>query len=73
MDSWSQVFSPAKSKCLTLPIQMQLSPKLKIFFSDFSNFLKSTSNFEHFRKRDEPHSWSTSEIIDCKKRGYLKA
>ena len=50
---------------------MQLSPKSKIFSEHFSEFLKSTSNFDKFETKDEPHSLCTSEIIACKKRRYL--
>ena len=41
---------------LTQPIQMQLSRKQKKFSNFFSAFLKSTLNFEHFFKKDDPHS-----------------
>ena len=41
---------------LTQPIQMQLSPKQKTFSPFFSPFLKSSLNFEHFQKKDDPHS-----------------
>ena len=50
---------------------MQLSPKLKIFPQLFFEFLKSKSNFEHSKQKDEPHNWRISEIRDRKKRGYL--
>ena len=73
IDSLWQVFSLRKSECLTQPIQMKLSPKLKMCSHFFSGFLKSTSNFEDFEKMDELHSWCISEIIDCKKRGYLNS
>ena len=36
---------------LTQPIQILLSQKQKTFFQFFSAFLKSTLNFEHFRKK----------------------
>ena len=36
---------------LTQPIQVHLSHKQKTFSEFFSPFLKSTSNFEHFRKQ----------------------
>ena len=52
---------------------MQLCPSLEIFSQFFPNFLKSTSNFEHFGKKDEPNSWFISEVIGCEKRGYLIA
>ena len=33
--------------------------------------LKSTSDFEHFLKQDEPHSLSIFEFIDSKRPRYL--
>ena len=35
---------------------MQLSQKQEIFNEFFFAFLKSTLNFEHFPKKEEPHS-----------------
>ena len=52
---------------LTQPIQMQLSQKEKTFSNFFSAFLKSSLNFEHFLKKDDPHSWCISEITDPEK------
>ena len=52
---------------LTQPIQMQLSRKQKTFSEFFSAFLKSSLNFEHFLKKDDPHSWCISEITDPEK------
>ena len=47
---------------LTQPIQMQL-PKKKLFSDFFSAFfVKSRLNFEHFQKKNEPHSLCISEI-----------
>ena len=37
------------------PIQMQLPEKLKNFAKFFVPFLESTSNFKHFRKKDDGH------------------
>ena len=37
-------------------IQMQLSQKQKIFSEFVAPFLKSRLNFDHFRKKDPPHS-----------------
>ena len=42
---------------LTQPFQMQLALKQKTFSQFFSAFLKSSLNFEHFQKKDDPHSW----------------
>ena len=41
---------------LTIPIQMQLSQKQKLFSEFFATFLKSTINFKYFEKR----IWSLS-------------
>ena len=44
------------------PIQILLSQKKKTFSEIFSAFLKSTLNFEHFGKKDDPHSRCISQI-----------
>ena len=54
---------------LTQPIQMQLCQKQKSFFQSFSAVLKSKLSFEYFHKRNDPHGWCISEIIDSEKRG----
>ena len=41
---------------LTQPIQTQLSQKQKAFYQFFLAFSKSALNFEHFEKKDDPHS-----------------
>ena len=41
---------------LTQAIQMQLSQTQKSFSDFFSAFLESSLNFEHFLKKDDPHS-----------------
>ena len=41
---------------LTQPIQILLSQKRKTFSDIFSAFLKSTLNFQHFQKKDDPLS-----------------
>ena len=41
---------------LTRPIRMQLSQKQEAFPEFFLAFSKSTLNFEHFQKKDDPHS-----------------
>ena len=50
---------------------MELSNKKNLFWEFFSAFLKSRSIFEHFEKKDDPHSFCISEIPDCKKRSYI--
>ena len=47
---------------LTQPIQILLSHKRKTFSQLFSAFLKSTLNFEHFQKKDDPHSRCSCQI-----------
>ena len=49
---------------LTIPIHMQLSQKQKTFSEFFSAFLKSRSNFEHFKKKDDLHRFCNFEITD---------
>ena len=40
----------------TQAIQRKLSQRQKIFSQFFSAFLKSILNFEHFEKKDDPHT-----------------
>ena len=49
-------------------IQLQLSQTQKLFSQLSSAILKSRLNFQHFSKKDDPHSWCISEITDSKKR-----
>ena len=51
---------------------MHLSEKLKLF-SQFFPFLESTLNIERLRKKSEPQSSITLEVIDSERRGYLNA
>ena len=41
---------------LAPPIRTQLSQKQEAFPQFFLAFSKSTLNFEHFQKKDDPHS-----------------
>ena len=41
---------------LKQPIPTQLSQKEKAFSEYFLAFLKSSLNFEHLQKKDDPHS-----------------
>ena len=54
---------------LTQPIHKQLSLKLKTFSQFFRAFSKSGLNFEHFGKKDDPHSLFISEATACENRG----
>ena len=49
-------YSPLNRDNLTQPIPTQLSQNSKAFFELFLPFSKSTLNFEHFQKKDDPHS-----------------
>ena len=54
---------------LSSPIQMQLSLKPTIVSDFFVLFLESISNFKHFGKKDDRHTYFISEITECEKRG----
>ena len=54
---------------LMQPIHMQLSQKLNPSSQFFRSFSKSWLNFEHFEKRDDPHSLFISEATACENRG----
>ena len=62
-------YSLPNREYLTQPIQNQLSEKSKTFPRFFSAFSKSNLNFEHFQKKDDPHSLFISESTACEKRG----
>ena len=51
-----------------LTIQMYLSQKQNIFSEFFLAFFESAWNFEHFNKKDDPHSLDISEITDHERR-----
>ena len=48
--------------------QMDLSQKKKYFSQFISPFFESALNFEHFQKKDDPHSLCISEITDHERR-----
>ena len=52
---------------LTQPIQILLSQKPKTFSQLFSEYLKRILNFEHFQKKDDPHSRCSSQITVSQK------
>ena len=52
---------------LMKPIQMDLSQKQKAFSEFFFTFSNSKLNFEHFFKKEDPHSEYISEITDSEK------
>ena len=66
-------YSRSKTDNLQLPVQMQLSKKPETFSQFFIVFLQSTLNFEHFEKKNEPHSSSIFEVINSQRGVYLNA
>ena len=62
-------YSLPNREYLTQTIQVELSQKQKTFPWFFSAFSKSKLNFEHFQKRDDPHSLFISDSTTCEKRG----
>ena len=49
---------------LTIPIETQLPGKQKTFSQSSPAFFKSSLNFQHFDKKDDPHRFLISEITD---------
>ena len=49
---------------------MQISTKSKTFSRFFFASMKSTLNSEYFEKKDQSHSVSITEIIDCETGSY---
>ena len=62
-------YSLPNREYLTQQIQIKLSQKQKFLRGFFSAFSKSELNFEHFQKKDHPHSLFISETTVCEKRG----
>ena len=52
-------------------VQMELLKNRKICYQFFVAFLESTSSFQHFEKKHQPHSSTKSDIIDSKRSFYL--
>ena len=52
-------------------VPRQISRKAQTFSGLFVTFLKSTLNFEYFEKKDQSHSLSITEIINCETGSYL--
>ena len=49
---------------------MQISPKPKTFSEFCFASTKSTLNSKYFEKKDQSHSLSITEIIDCETGSY---
>ena len=63
----NQKYSLLNRDNLTQPIQILLSQKQKTFSPFLSSFFKSTLNFQHFQKKDDPHSRGISVITVSEK------
>ena len=50
---------------------METSLKLKTFSEFYITFLKCALNLEYFEKKDQSHSPSITEIINCETGSYL--
>ena len=57
-NTWTADYKYPVPDCenLLFPIQIQLSQKQETFSQFFIPFMESPSNFEHFRKKEDPHS-----------------
>ena len=66
-------YSRSNRENLPLPIQRQISEKLKNCSQNFYCVLECTLNFEHFERKNEPHSSSISEVIGSERPAYLNA
>ena len=58
---------------LTRPIQIPFSQKPKTFSRLSSETLKLTLHFEHFQKKDDPHSRCISQITVSEKGDQINA
>ena len=54
---------------LSSPIQMLIFLKPKTLSDFLVPFLESTSNFKHFEKKDDRHSYFITEITGCERLG----
>ena len=55
---------------LSSSIQMELSLKPKIFSDFVVPLSESASNFKHFEKKDDRHTYFISKIRECEKFGW---
>ena len=74
-NSWTAnyEYSCSDTNNLPLPLQMQLSEKLKTFTELFLYIFGISIKFGTFCKEDELHSCSFSEVIDSQRHVYLNA
>ena len=56
---------------LSEQVRKRISRKGETFSGFYIAFLKSTLNFQYFKKKDQSHSLSINEIINCETGNYL--
>ena len=66
-------YSRINRENLQLPNKAKLSKKPSIFCCIFFAFFASKLNFQCFKKKNEPHSASISEVIDSERCACLNA
>ena len=64
-------YSHSNKENLLLPIQKQLSEKLKRLSEIFIAFLETVLSFKHFEKK-RASQVNISQVIECKRSAYLK-
>ena len=64
-------YSTKNQEYVWYKVPMQTSLKLKTCSRFFIAFLISTLNLEYFDKKDQSHSLSITEIINCETASYL--
>ena len=64
-------YSLLKSRVLRQSIQMQFSKKKANFSGFLDPSLISTSIFEYFEKKDDPHRLYIFKINECERRGWI--
>ena len=62
-------YSLPNREYLMQPMKIKLPQQKKTFPGVFFPFSKSKLNFEHFQKKDVPHSSFISEATSCEKSG----
>ena len=64
-------YSCSNTENLSLPTQLELPEKLKMFSQIFITFLESTLILEHFEQKNDLHGLSISEVADFESRACL--
>ena len=64
-------YSRRNRKNLSQQVPMQTTRKLKSCSRFFIAFVKSTLNLEYFGKKDQSHSLSITEVINCETGSHL--